>query len=159
MYIMTLNTSVYITSRIDPLAVFKECSRIINASDSTPIIHEVSNTDPGVMNMRYAPDEKLDAWLWLRYRKDDILSEAQPELKVPEHYIRVDFDTASSYRDSQGRGAGAFHANILIRLGEWLDEKQASWCWLNEYNGKISKGSDTASLFELIDGDQKAMWE
>lgn len=61
--------------------------------------------------------------------------------------IEVTFDTAYGYRGPGGETCSQLHANLIARLGAWLDRRGLPWKWQNEYTSEWFDGYDGLSEF------------
>jgi hypothetical protein len=124
---------------------------------------------PGIENFVAKPEnpwtiangvgQGLPAWLLLHYRPGAPLRVTTDECtedcdSEPDedgyqyHYhpeacwLRVNFDTTYSYKDSAGRGCGDLHALLVAELGEWLTARGVRWKWRNEFTGEVHEGAE-----------------
>lgn len=171
---MTLSTHVYLLTEADPRDVFGQCRTLLGATDAHPWFDDRDGSDfrdPGEFVLRNKAGVGLPALLWLRYRDDGMLRSSHEEHDEwcdddcdgrhhdPAHWIDVDFDTAYSYHDEQGRTCGVLHASLVAQLGQWLDERGIRWAWQNEFTGDIHIGDRYERLYDLFsDGDNAHVW-
>lgn len=170
---MTLSTHVYLLTEADPRDVFFECRRLLGATDAHPWVDDREGTrGAGAAILRNQAGVGLPALLSMHYRPGAMLrpshEEHDPDIcdddcdgswHDPAHWIDVDFDTAYSYMDEQGRGCGVLHASLVAQLGQWLDERGIRWAWRNEFTGEIHIGDRYERLFDLFkDGDNAKRW-
>ena len=174
---MTLDTRVFVLDATDPQETFRHCRELLGATDR----HTFTDGDGYLGN---DPGQGLPAWLMLHYRSGAPLR--TPE-QAAEHdagicnlpgtdwydaesgpcdgvhgwqracWLEISFDTAYGYRDERGFGCGDLHADIVSRLGQWLDERGVRWEWKNEFTGDVHGGSDRyARLVDLSTGGFEA---
>jgi hypothetical protein len=141
---VTLSTDVYIHEQVDGDEVFHFCRSLIGA---TPEVKYTADEQ----SIGNDPDQGLCAWL-IVYRKDGMV---QPEPEghdewcepdctyshpTPAHWVKVNFDTAYTYRGEKGEDCAALHASLIAQLGTWLDGRGVSWSWSDEFTGEVHKG-------------------
>ena len=169
---MTLDTRVYVTAPVDPHNLFHACQLALSLYDDQqrePGKQKWSDKPasyyPGRL-LSNEPMQDLPGWLMLHYRETgmyrtpedsaehlhcnhpasgyfdrgaEICDEAEHD---PACWVEISIDTAYGYRDRQGRGCGALHAELVDLIGAWLDERQISWRWMNEFTGQVFNGRD-----------------
>ncbi|MFF0597878.1 hypothetical protein [Streptomyces antibioticus] len=69
-------------------------------------------------------------------------------------WLTVSFDTGYGYRDERGYGCGDLHAELVAKLGQWLDGRGVRWEWMNEFTGEIHTGY--SRLIDLASGGFEA---
>ncbi len=173
---MTLSTDIFVHDQIDRDAVFAKCRELLGANDSHPFSDDPSWRGASGDDARCLANAcgiGLPAWLMLHYRPDAPLvtaeqaaahdEDCEADCDGSEHFaqacwLSVDFDTAYSYRDEQGRGCGDFHACLVATLGQWLDDRGVPWSWRNEFTGEVHGGDDRYErLTDLMQGGHRAM--
>lgn len=114
------------------------------------------------------PGQGLCAWLIVYYDKSgpQISSEAYAECdedcNLPENkyydedsdlcdkthnyrrprWVTVSFDTSYGYSGPNNEGCGDLHAELVAKLGQFLDYKGVNWIWENEFTGEFHRGYD-----------------
>lgn len=178
---MTLSTNVYVLDECDPRELFRFAQTLLGEYDEDghrgPDQQEWSDKsswgdDPTRRCIGNRIGQGLPAILDIDYRMGGKLREAQIECDEDcfeecskqyherECWLDLDFDTAYSYKDSQGRGCGDLHALLVSRVGQWLDAKGVRWEWRNEYSGEVHGGDDRyEKLIDLVScGFQANAW-
>lgn len=177
---MTLDTRIYILDQADPDEVFHFCRDLIGATDRHTFTDDESIWSDGELLLSNDPGQGLPAWLMLHYRKDAPLrtpeqaAEHDEDCNLPGRdwydpidgpcdgthawrqaaWLTVSFDTAYGYQDERGYGCGDLHAELVAKLGQWLDAKGVRWEWMNEFTGEIHQGY--TRLVELASGGFEA---
>lgn len=160
---MTLDTRIYVHDEIDCGQVFLKCQELLGV----PPHDQIRADDAGTLANRCG--QGLPAWLILHYGVNgplraeieycdcDDAYACETRCSKDPTYLEVMFDTAYSYSDDQGRGCGDLHACYVAELGRWLDERDVSWSWKNEFTGDIHGGDDRyAKLTNLMSGGADA---
>jgi len=163
---MTLNTAIYILDEIDPHKVFEFCNGLMGADKAISTeTYDEWETNP-VISLDNAPGQGFPAWLMSNYRKkgplypmaqyehDDETGERQ--LIAPACYMEISFDTAYGYQDSYG-GATELHGRYIVALYHWLQKRNVSMCWQNEFTGTIHHGTEGLESF-FSGGDRANEW-
>lgn len=165
---MTLSTDIYIHHKVDPREVFTECLRLLGANEGVR-----TEDDPawggkeGSACIMTTPGQGLDAWTMVHYSADGspLRTDATAHGEFcdedcsgtrhkPEHWVRVNFDTAYGYSGPEG-GCGDLHARLVAQLGRWLDKQDITWTWRNEFTGELHPGY--TGLEELSEGGRGAV--
>jgi hypothetical protein len=157
-----------LTKYDDPRHMPPDEQKIRNKQDTsytgTPGVWEAQPDNP--WSLDNAADQGLPAWLMTAYRPDGPLraetaghdEDCDDDCTGKYHdracWMKVDFDTAYSYRDVRGWGCGDLHAAIVAELGAWLTSRSVRWEWRNEFTGEIHDNPE--ALAELISGGADA---
>jgi hypothetical protein len=155
---MTLSTYVYIHDETDHAEVFRYCQGLLTDYDDegrTPD-DQRSETSKNTYNDAWSMDnacgQGLPAWLLTSYKPgepvratsghdEDCDEDCSGSWHEPAYWTRINLDTAYSYR-SRELNCGELHAQIVARLGAWLDSRGVDWSWRNEYTGDVHSGPD-----------------
>lgn len=144
---MTLSTNIAIVDPVPPKDLFDYCRSLIGGKNARM---EHSAPSPwGSGTYMTVPGQGLHAWTFVHYALDGPLiledeatiagyREDDPSYQPPpcnQHLIRVDFDTGYGYQEN-GAGCSDLHAWLIVKVGEWLDERGARWWWEDEFNGQ-----------------------
>jgi hypothetical protein len=157
---MTLDTRVYVISKVDYRAVWVACNRLIGAHEGIKFTDEGGyiGNKPGqgllaLLDVHYGTDAPLVAeGGHHRYCEPD--DEDARHRRCFPHWLEASFDTPYGYRDSDGNGCGDLHARLVAELGQWLDGQGARWAWENEFTGEVHEGYE--GLTDLARGGAQA---
>jgi hypothetical protein len=161
---MTLDTSVFVTSKLDYRLAWVKCNQLIGAHEGITFTDEDgyiwNKAGQGLcalLGMHYGTDAPLVAdGGHHQYCEPDDGEAASHRLCFP-HWLEISFDTPYGYRDADGNGCGDLHARLVAELGQWLDGRGASWKWENEVTGEVHDGY--AGLTELArSGARATQW-
>lgn len=79
-----------------------------------------------------------------------------PEKHYPSHRMSLAFATNIGYQDSRGWNCGQYHAALIYRVGEFLDNAGIKWSWASQVSDEIHEGYDSLSrMGELFDTYQQ----
>lgn len=163
---MTLNTSIAIGGKVDPEAVYQFMNDLLGAPADVP-----TERKPG--KITNPPGIGLPAWLWVAHNDGkplpvhehdkwcDVKVGPATQEEVDEHlsdvgtdptqngwaYVEVWVDTAYGYRGPDGESCSALHAQLVAKLGKWLDMQDIPWKWNNEYTGEWFDRDDQLAKF------------
>jgi hypothetical protein len=156
---MTLDTRIYVHSRVDYREVFVKCNQLIGAHEGIAFKDE-----PGMIWNK--PGQGLCAFLDVTHGDGAPLREPGEHAKYCDGeagecfapcgvpcWLEVSFDTSYGYSGPEG-GCGNLHARLVAELGQWLDGKGVRWRWRNEFTSEIHWGYDR--LTDLCDGGAEA---
>jgi len=170
---MTLRTRVFVLGEIPVQDLFAQCNQLIGAPAAVACVDEPVGPN-GVWKIANLPEQGLCAVLEVFYRpggplravdggcewycdpgcNDGRCADAPNRLAC---WAEVHFQTWYGYRDEQGRNCGDLHAELVARLGGWLDRQGIRWAWENEASGEVHTGYE--QLVELCaDGFQASAW-
>lgn len=159
---MTLSTDVYIHNEIDGNEVFTYCQGLVGSTPDT----RIRETDVYIGNEM---DQGLCALLSVDRKTG---AAAQPEAETcdqscdddcsgthhdPAYWVRVNFDTAYGYTGEKGENCTQLHADLIVQLGAWLDERKVSWSWRDEYTGTVYQRYEGLKEF-LRGGKEASAW-
>lgn len=155
---MTLNTKFLTTSPgIDPEKLFDVLLDAVEPKNF-PLSRKdyierkdasvYTNTSPDEVHANSRVGIGLKAWCFLSHKKLGSIIEAEyedvyedephsgcpPMMITPEHYIRLDFDTAYGYRGEEG-GVEGLHNVILLKLAAYVEAQGGTYTWQNEFTG------------------------
>lgn len=156
---MTLSTDIYVHDEIDAREVFARMAQLLGA----PLTYRFREEGNSIAA---APMQGLPAWLIVtrnadgtpvQTTKNNHWDECESDCDYnhsPAHYLRVDVDTPYGYTGPDGEGCGDLHARLVTELGLWLDEREVTWSWRNEFTGEIFSRYD--GLEDLAESGAKA---
>lgn len=78
------------------------------------------------------------------YDEDSDLCDGEHNYRRPR-WVTVSFDTGYGYHGPNGEGCGDLHAELVAKLGQFLDYKGVPWLWENEFTGEFNRGYDKLS--------------
>ncbi|TQF04784.1 hypothetical protein E6W39_24350 [Kitasatospora acidiphila] len=177
---MTLDTRIFVLDQIDPQEVFQHCRELLGCTDSHRWTDETWSANSGHWTLSNTPGQGLPAWLMLFYRPGTPLRTSEQAAEhdegicnlpdcswydeeagacdgsdhLPACWLTVSFDTAYGYSDERGYGCGDLHAELVARLGQWLDARGIRWSWQNEFTGEIHASYER--LLDLASGGFEA---
>lgn len=148
---MTRSTEVAVTSPgIDPMEMWRVMATVLRAPEQYRF--EVKPT-----GIHAALGQGLDALMDLDHAGGDLIPESgcgeycEPDCSAewcwgPAHYLMADFDTAYGATDPCGCHSGGIHIRLVSQLGEWLDQRGATWLWWDESGDGWRHGHDWGTL-------------
>ena len=182
---MTLDTRIYVHGQVDVPELFREGQRLLSLDDdkhrdpseqqwedkpytvfadgkwiddpdgTRSIRNRISQGLPGILDITYRPDgplktdpEACDRWC------DDPCDQESPH--EPAHWCEISIDTGYGYQDEHG-GCANLHARLIAQFGNWLEARNVSWSWKNEYTNEIHEGVNGLAEF-CADGAKSQGW-
>ena len=181
---MTLDTRILVTSEINVHDLFRHGQEVLAAFDAqhrTPdqqiytdgpvkewaagesfdaadgrrrIANNLGQGLPGILKITYKADGPLrvDGEHGLYCDNDEEPCDGTNGWCHPCWAV-ISIDTAYGYQDAYG-GCGHLHARMILLFGQWMEERGATWKWVNEFDGAVHDGYD--NLEDLIGGSVEA---
>lgn len=167
---MTLSTNLYIIEPTNPRKVFDFCLALLAEDFDGEPQWDYTRKGEGerftASTSHYATTcgQGLAAWLFVHHADDGplmIAGDEWEEDEVPppcnEHCVRINWDTAYSFRGRQDERCGDLHARMVATVGHWLDEQGLTWWWHDEFTGEHHQGVDGLDALGNM-GDNARSW-
>jgi hypothetical protein len=124
----------------------------VRPDNAWTVANQLDQGLPAILDISYRPDVPLRTSEQAAEHDEDICNLPGCDWYDPAEgpcdgkyhsracWLEVSFDTSYGYRDQRGYGCGDLHAELVSKLGQWLDERKVRWEWRNEFTGEIHTG-------------------